>query len=392
MGLEINSKKRVLFVITQSDWGGAQQFLYTLVRRLTPEKYQILVAVGQDGGKMFQEQLRRNGIPVHDLKFLRRETAPVKDVKAVSEIRNLIKSFRPETIFLNSSKAGFIGSLATALLRYHTTRPKVIYRIGGWTFNDPWPAWKRWLWVRLEKLGSSWKDVIVVNNEHDLRQAQKMKIIPRDRLALIHNGLDTYKTSYLPREEARLKLFEKIARHSGKIFQAKNIVGTIANFYPPKGLEYFILTAEKFKDIEDTAFIIIGDGQERQKLELMIAEHGLSHKIFLLGQIPEASKFITAFDVFVLPSVKEGFPWALIEAMAAKTPVIATNVGAVPEIIEDGKNGFMVEPKNPDQIANRIREILGNDRLRQELSIQAHQTVLFKFSEDKMVKEIESLL
>ncbi|KKT81855.1 MAG: Glycosyl transferase group 1 [Candidatus Yanofskybacteria bacterium GW2011_GWA2_44_9] len=366
--------------------------MYTLVRRLTPEKYQILVAVGQDGGKMFQEQLRRNGIPVHDLKFLRRETAPVKDVKAVSEIRNLIKSFRPETIFLNSSKAGFIGSLATALLRYHTTRPKVIYRIGGWTFNDPWPAWKRWLWVRLEKLGSSWKDVIVVNNEHDLRQAQKMKIIPRDRLALIHNGLDTYKTSYLPREEARLKLFEKIARHSGKIFQAKNIVGTIANFYPPKGLEYFILTAEKFKDIEDTAFIIIGDGQERQKLELMIAEHGLSHKIFLLGQIPEASKFITAFDVFVLPSVKEGFPWALIEAMAAKTPVIATNVGAVPEIIEDGKNGFMVEPKNPDQIANRIREILGNDRLRQELSIQAHQTVLFKFSEDKMVKEIESLL
>ncbi|MBI2064956.1 MAG: glycosyltransferase family 4 protein, partial [Candidatus Yanofskybacteria bacterium] len=102
--------------------------------------------------------------------------------------------------------------------------------------------------------------------------------------------------------------------------------------------------------------------------------------------------YLQAFDIFVLPSVKEGFPWALIEAMTARLPVIATRVGAVPEIIKDRQNGIIVEPNKPEQIAKAITEIINSDYLKKELAIQAHQTVLFKFSEDKMVKEIEVLL
>jgi glycosyltransferase involved in cell wall biosynthesis len=99
-----------------------------------------------------------------------------------------------------------------------------------------------------------------------------------------------------------------------------------------------------------------------------------------------------AFDIFVLPSVKEGFPWALIEAMAAKLPVVATSVGAVPEIIEDGKNGILVGPAKPEQLAGKINDLLNDERLQQELGIQAHQAVLFKFSLEKMVREVEAIL
>ena len=114
--------------------------------------------------------------------------------------------------------------------------------------------------------------------------------------------------------------------------------------------------------------------------------------MFLLGQIPDAYKLLAAFDIFVSSSVKEGFPWAVIEAMAAKLPVIATRVGALPEIIDNDRNGFMVEPARPEKIAEKIQDLLNNEHLRQELGIQAHQTVLFKFSLDKMVKQIEDLL
>ncbi|HEY4504232.1 MAG TPA: glycosyltransferase, partial [Candidatus Paceibacterota bacterium] len=131
---------------------------------------------------------------------------------------------------------------------------------------------------------------------------------------------------------------------------------------------------------------------ERPRIEAMIKERDLEHSVFLLGQMPDAKKYLPAFDMFVLPSLKEGFPWVLIEAMAARLPVIATSVGAVPEILENGRNGFIVEPNRPEQIAAKIKEIASSERLGQELSIQAHQTVLFNFSEDKMVRETEALL
>ena len=118
----------------------------------------------------------------------------------------------------------------------------------------------------------------------------------------------------------------------------------------------------------------------------------MEKKVFLLGQLKDGHKLMPAFDMFVLPSVKEGFPFAILEAMAAKLPIIATRVGAVPEIIENGKNGFILEPGNPEALAAKIKELTHNDRLRQEFSIQGHQTLLFKFSEDKMVREIEMLL
>ena len=368
-----SSKKRILFIVTLNEIGGAQRFIDTFTSNLDPQKYEWSVATGDT------------------IKNLKRNPNILNDILAVFEIRKLIKNYKPDVLFLNSSKAGFIGSLA-AIFPRKLNKLRVIYRIGGWTFNDPWPKWKKWLWVWLEKMSAGCKDIIIVNNKHDYDQAVRLKIKPRDKIALIYNGLDVYKMDFLPRDEARVKLFEKISKHSGKIFQAKYIIGTIANFYPTKGIQYLIQAAKKFADKEDFAFVVIGDGQERTTYEQQIKELGLQNKFYLVGQLKDAYQYISAFDVFALPSVKEGFPWALIEAMSAKLPVIATSVGAVPEIIENGKNGFIVEPASAEQIAEKIDQLIDDDRLRLEFGIQAHQTVLFKFTLDKMVKQTEELL
>ena len=394
---EINSKKRILFVITQSAMGGAQRFLYNLLAQIN-DRYDIKVAVGSDGGNELIERIKLLNIEVSVLENLKREISPAKDIKACFEIRDLINQFRPNTLFLLSSKAGFLGSLASRFLIDHSSfvishsSLKVIYRIGGWSFNDPWPNWKKKLWINLERISAPWKDVIIVNNERDYNQAKELKIKPREKMALIYNGLDIYKMEFIPREEARLKLFEKISRHSGRIFQTETIIGTVANLYPAKGLATLIEVAEHFKNNNTMVFFIIGGGPEYHNLKLKIENLKLEKKVYLLGNIPNAKEYLQAFDVFVLPSAKEGFPWALIEAMAARLPVIATRVGAIPEIIEDRQNGFIVNPNKPEQIAKTITEIINSDYLKKELAIQAHQTVLFKFTEDKMIKEIESLL
>ena len=407
----MNEVKKILFIITQSEMGGAQRFLFNLLTHIS-NRYDILVAIGSagnprtqraeqssyDGGNELHEKLKSINIETLTLTKLKREISPVNDIKACFEIRDLINKFKPNDLFLLSSKAGFIGSL-TARYLLPTANLRILYRIGGWTFNDPWPIWKKKLWINLERRSASWKDIIIVNNQHDYDQAQNLKIKPREKLVLIHNGLDIYKMDFIPREEARLKLFsakggsasggEKI---SGKIFQTETIIGTIANLYPAKGLSALIETAEHFKHNNTLSFFIIGDGPEYHNLKLKIENLNLQHKVYLLGNIPDAKKYLQAFDIFVLPSLKEGFPWALIEAMTARLPVIATRVGAVPEIIEDRQNGIIVEPGKPEQIAKAITEIINSDYLKKEFAIKAHQTVLFKFTEDKMVANIESLL
>ena len=372
-------KKRVLFVITQSDFGGAQQFLFQFLKHISKDVYEIHVATGSDGSGTFLKSLNSLNIPPLILSSLKRNISPISDILAVREIIKLINAFKPDTLFLLSSKAGFIGSMAA---QWSQSRPNVIYRIGGWTFNDPWPEWKKTLWRMFEKMSARWKDIIIVNNTHDLTQAKEIGIKPRRNIVLIHNGLDPYKIDFLEKTEARSQL---------GLPQTKKIIGTVANFYPTKGLEYLIEAAVKIGR-EDIVWCVIGDGVGRRELEKLIKNKGLEGKVILSGPKEQAARYLNAFDLFVLPSVKEGFPWAVLEAMAAKLPVIATRVGAIPEIIEDGVSGYIIEPSNSDQIVERVTTLLDNESKAREMGIQAHQRVLFAFNIGTMITSIEELL
>src|SRR3989344_9318028 len=182
--MEINQKKTILFVITQAESGGAQKFFLELLPRLDRQKYDIAIAVGekkQVKGSDFIDTLKDHNLNIFELNWLKRDTSFLflKDWLAVFELRKLIQKLKPDILFLNSSKAGFICSLAAVFPRKvkftKSKKLKILYRIGGWTFNDPWPWGKNQLWIMLEKISAPWKDIIIVNNESDLRQAEKLK-------------------------------------------------------------------------------------------------------------------------------------------------------------------------------------------------------------------------
>lgn len=389
-------KRRILFIITQSELGGAQQFLVQLLSRLNKDMYDCSVITGSDGDAGLQAALP-TGIPTYRAENLKRRPGLVGDLKAIGELRSAILKERPDIVFLMSSKAGFVGSIAANLARSSLPNLRVVYRIGGWTFNDPWPKWKRVLYRFMERVSARWKDVIVVNSASDLADAKKYKIRSRQALVLVHNGIDPYRELF-SQEEARVRLFDaavksRLARESGvgpSLFHAKAIVGTVANFYPAKDLQTFIDAVDSLP--EGVVGIVIGDGPLGEKLENHIREHGLSRKVFLTGRLSNAYKYLPAFDVFALSSNKEGFPWAILEAMSAKIPVISTPVGAVPEVIKDGQNGIIVPIGIPAAMGSAIRNLLGDDRLRQELVIQAHQTIITQFSIRSMVERYEDLL
>lgn len=379
-------KCKIFCVVTQGEMGGAQRFVSQLAHNLDPDRFSLHVVWGATG----QDALARS-LPSQTtyatVRHLVRHISLWHDLMAVFELRCQILDYRPDIVLCISSKAGFVGALAARPLRSKIPGLKVIYRIGGWSFNDPWPAYKRRLYIWLERLSARWKDYIVLNNTHDLEQARTLRIRPRRKAVLIYNGLDPY-MPFLSREEARAFLDGRTPA-TVRATSCDWLVGTTANLYPTKDIPTLVRAAARVGG--NVRFVVIGDGEQRAQIERLIKQYGLENRFILLGHIKDAHKYLTAFDVFVLPSAKEGFPWALLEAMAARVPAVATRVGAVPEMLEDGTSGILCEPGNAEQIAHGIVQLLGNDKLRQDLAIAAHQQVITKFSLRTMVDAYERL-
>lgn len=360
--------KKILFIITQSELGGAQRWVYDTTTHLNHKKYTITVATGREGPLV--DNLKKYGIKTHVLKHLKRNINPLRDICGIIEIYLLIRREKPDILQLCSSKAGIIGSIAGCLARHK----RVIYRIGGWSFNDPRPQWKNKLFLILETWTAHLKTKIIVNSHKGVDEALKCGVCKKDKLVLIYNGIEIKK--------------EKIPSHvkTSPLFT----IGTIANFYPTKGLSYLIhalgILSIKGQSIRA---IIIGDGEQRPHLTMLIRRYNLIH-VNLMGRQSDPLQFFPQMDCIVIPSVKEGIPYTLLEAMRAGMPIISTEAGGIPEIISNGKNGLLVPTKNAEELANVIELMKHNEKLRELLGAQARKDVE-QYTIKNMINQVEKL-
>lgn len=370
-------KRKIIFLVTQSEFGGAQRYVFEVARVLSG-KHDILVAAGKPAfakasagksdGELFQKLKNIPVKPVY-LKRLKRTPWPWQAILAIGEIYNLLKQEKPDVLFLCSTTAGLLGSIAAKIYRGRTS---VIYRIGGWAFNDPRPFWQNWLIFWMEKITARFKDLIIVNSGYDWQIAVKKGIISPEKIVKIYNGIDVGSLDFLSKEGARNLLTSDFNRLlKSEVNKVNKLwIGCVANFYKTKGLEYLIEAVSRLSLPRRLSLIIIGDGRLRPKLEAQIKRLGLEDKVTLVGRIPDAYKYLKTFDVFVLPSLKEGFPWVILEAITAGIPIVATRVGALPEILEEE---FLVEPKDSDELAKKISRMLEHPalpKLKQEFSLQ----------------------
>lgn len=366
--------------------GGAQRFLYEFITHLNPQNYRFMVAVSGNGRLM--EKLREKEIEVVSIKNFS-NTPGLRNFLAFFETFNLIRKFKPDILYLLSSEAGFIGSMTGSFYRFfvRNKKPKIIYRIGGWAFKEPRNIIVKKIFLWAEKLSAPFKDIIITNSEFDKHLAIKNKIAKLDKITTIYNGLDLNNLKFLPKEKAR-KIIESKIKHS---LNNSLLIGTIANLYKNKGLKFLILAIAKISNDYKFNFVIIGDGPERKSLENLIKNHHLEDKIFLTGYMPDAYQYLKAFDLFVLPSVKEGQPWVILEAMAASLPIVATNIAGIPEMIENEKSGLLVEPADSDALTAAIEKMLTHPSLAHAMAQNALTIVKEKFGLEKMIRKNEEL-
>lgn len=344
---------KILYIITQADGGGAQKYVLTLAKY-----FKGAIAAGDEAGKLF-EDAKAAGLTVYPLKHLKRNIHLWNDFWAVWEIRNLIKNLKPDIVHLNSTKAGVLGSFAAIGLK-----TKVVFTAHGFRFNEPLSYPSKKFYLALEKVASCYRDFIITVSNADKRTALDNKLIDEGKLQTIYNGIE--KIDFIPREKARQEL---------GLPMDKKIYVTIANDYKTKGLDVF----GTFKPISGTMIAVIGQvSNNRQSNE----------SIRYLGYKPNASKYFKAFDGTIIPSRKEGFPFVALEAMQAEQPIIATNVGGIPEALQDA--GVLIEPDDPKALRECIEtEFLDKNRAK-ELSQKALERAKF-FTEEKMLAETKKV-
>jgi glycosyltransferase involved in cell wall biosynthesis len=361
-------KAKILYIITKSNWGGAQKYVFDLATGFAAE-FDVVVAAGGHGE--LANRLREKNIRFSEVKNLVREIRPCRDLLAFFEIISLIRRERPDVVHTNSSKAEILGNLSAWIMRV----PRVIFTAHGFVFNENVSFCQKKFYVWWEQLASLFADKIICVSNYDRASAIENGVGTEKKLAVIHNGIATDKSEAARRGER------------GKI-----IIGTIANLEKNKALQYFIQAAKilngKYADLE---FRIIGEGLERPFLEQEIARLGLSN-FKLLGFQAEAWRLLPELDIFALSSTKEGFPYVILEAMAAGLPVVATRVGGIAEAIMDDVDGFLVAPADAEALAEKIGILIEDQEKRVALGAQARAKVQTEFSSAGMLAATRGIM
>ncbi|MFA5990990.1 MAG: glycosyltransferase family 4 protein [Candidatus Doudnabacteria bacterium] len=359
---------KVLYIITSADGGGAQKYVLDLAH-----KFNGSIAAGVQGKELF-ENADKLQIQTHPLKHLKRNINPWHDLLAIWEIYSLIRKENPDLVHLNSSKAGFLGSIAGKFAGV-----KVVFTAHGFFYFERSPWLIKITYTFLERLASMCRNLIITVSEEDRKQALDHHLISPSKIKTIYNGIPI--TSFLNKLEAKkiLGLGEQIL-----------LLGNIAQLYDRKDIVTLIKAVDLFPENlkEQTNTVVIGEGPDRQQFEQLINEKGLGHIFSLPGYKPDASNLLKAFDIFVLSSKREGFPYVILEAMSAGLPIIATDVGGVKEALGDA--GILVPPEDPAKLAEAIINLINNPDLRESLATKALERSQ-NFTQEKMFEETEKV-
>lgn len=374
------NKTKVIFVITKSNFGGAQKYVYDLATNLPKDRFDVVVALGGSG--ILTQKLQKQNIRVIPILSLMRDVHVTNDLSAFFELQSIFRSEKPDIVHLNSTKAGGVGALAARLARV----PKIIFTAHGWAFNEERPEWQR-LIIKF----FSWIMVVLSHETIAISDAVKndAKNWPfvSDKISVIKNGIN--EPGFFSRSEARTFIKSKM---SVEIPENAFIIGTIAELHKSKGLQYAVEAfAKLIPDNPLLYYVILGGGEEKERLESLVELHKLQGHVFLLGFVDDAARFLPAFDVFLLPSVTEGLALVLLETGFAKLPAIASRVGGIPEVIENEKTGLLVPPRNPDAIASAIMKLFKSQPIRSALGAALHEKTLRDFSFTRVMTETTDL-
>ncbi|MCP3978853.1 MAG: glycosyltransferase family 4 protein [bacterium] len=371
---------RILHLITRLELGGAQQNTLYCTTHHDRARFDVELIAGE-GGALDAEAGRIPDAHVELVSYLQHSISPLADLRALFALRRHLLEHEIDLIHTHSSKAGILGRLAALLAGV----PVVVHTVHGWSFNATQPAPLRGLYLALEKLTARCTDRLIAVSEENRDRGIRLGIGRPESYRVIRSGIDVqrFRRPSAPRESVR----------EGLGFGPEDtVVGTVANFKPQKGpLDFVRVAAAAHEQDPSLRFFYAGDGPLRDQAEAAIAEAGLQDVVRLLGWRRDVVDLYHAMDVFLLTSLFEGLPRAVLQAMAAGVPVVATRTDGTPEVVCHRETGLLAEPGRPDEIAEALLEFTRDPELRGRCAANATRRLGREFDIDGMVRDLDRL-
>lgn len=367
-----SKKVNVLQLVNGFAIGGAERKLLDLVRSLDKQNYNVTVCSVGQGGPL-QEEFEKLGVKV--VVFPKRFAF---DVSLIFRVARLLRRERIDILQTTLLYADLIGALAGRIAGV----PAVIsWETVSHGANDS-------LRVKLRhklgyRLAMKFVDKIVAVSDETKKSIIENRGIPAEKLLTIHYGVDLAKYNRTDGLSKRKEL---------NIGSKVPVLGVVARLEEIKGHKYFIdAVKEVIKQFPALQCVLVGDGSLRQSLENKVKKLGLHANFHFLGFRDDVYSLLNIFDIFVLPSISEGLPNVILEAMACSKPVVATSVGGIPEAVVDGVTGFLVPARSPKSMAQAIIKLLENNRTLIAMGQRGRHHVEQGFSLQKQISQFQNL-
>ncbi len=377
MSRPVPLKVRVLQIVTRLAVRGVPHHVLNLAAGLDKSRYETVVLAGRSdpGEGSLLDDARSRGIPVMELPLLQRRIDPLVDARAFVAIYRLIRAGRYHIVHTHISKAGFIGRMAARCAGV----PAVVHTYHGWAqeLHNQNAAGR--LLLACERLAARASDAVIAVSHSVVEDALQNGIGIRSLYSVVPNGID-------------LTRFRASAPFDRSSVDGNPVLGAIGSMTPEKGfevlLEAMVDVKRRFPRVQ---LFAIGDGPLRAELEHRAQHLGLGETVRFLGRVEDVRPWLHTFDLVVQPSLREGQGLALLEAMAAGCPVIASRVGGIPEFIDDQETGILTTPGDSSALAGAICKLAPDEERKNLLARAARERVRSGYSLERMIRGVETV-
>jgi len=329
-------KIKIFYVITSLGLGGAEKLLLNYLKNLDKKKYSLYVCC-------FREK-------PDDLIGEMSEYAKVINLKIQNKfnplilihIINLLREIKPDIIHTHLFQARFYATVAHLVYNRSILITHKHNKVNLKKHN---------IFILFEMISVFFNKKVIAISESVKNSLIRYEFVPLKKIFVVHNGIEYQK-------------FYKTANSNIVSNKSPIIIGTVCRMEKQKGIRYLLLAMNnilaKFPAVQ---LEIIGDGSLLEELIELSKKLGISNSVKFFGKFADVIPFYKRMDIFILPSIYEGFGIVLLEAMAAGVPVIATNVDGITEVVIDGESGILIPPKNPEAIASAVIQLIANPQL-----------------------------
>jgi len=349
--------------------------LLNQIKNLQKQGYDVSVVCSPD---KWIKEIEQEGVPVKPIKMTRR-ISPFLDLITLIKLIFYFRKQKFDIVHTSTPKPGFLGALAAKIVGV----PIIIHSNFGFYFKKDSSWFNKKLFLLIEKTTAKYCDLVFLVGRSDIKTALKENIYPSDKIRYLGGWVDLdrfnpdrFNQEFVERKKRELKIND----------QAK-VIGINARLVRDKGYyELFKAFSEVLKEFPQALLLIIGpeepEKKDRINPDLVFKEFGIEKNVLFLGERTDVDEIYPLMDVFVLPSYREGVGISVLEALAMERPVIATDVGGIPDSVEHLKTGILIPSKNTDKLMKSLIFILNNPDQAKKLGQEGRKKIIKEFNQE----------